>query len=149
MNLKSTPQEYTKKTSPCFPGWVCFFSSWEKVHGDIWDWQAWHGRPHYNFLQGDCCQNILWLTFVYQVGGRAAKMRDKLAQMGYTGVQVFHPPMLHTSHDVLIENSLWSLNFILLELFCRPTKGALQSGSLEGALWRSEQSYLWSRSVQT
>ena len=27
-----------------------------------------------------------------QVGGRAAKMRDKLAQMGYTGVQVSYEP---------------------------------------------------------
>ena len=38
---------------PCISGWVCFFSSGEEVHRDIWDRQAWHGRPNYNFLQGD------------------------------------------------------------------------------------------------
>ena len=83
-------------------GWVCFFSSREEVYRDIWDQQAWHGRPYHNFLQGYCGQNIPLCILLFQVGGRAAKMRDKLAQMGYTGVQVFHPPMLHSSHCALI-----------------------------------------------
>ena len=130
-------------------GRVCVLPPWKEVHGDIWDQQTRDGRPHHNFLQGELLMLVLVLGGLIHFFRWEAELPRWEINLPKWDTRASRWVMSHLLLLYFLSRThMWIIIAIEIALR-RHIKGALLSGSPEGARLKNEESYLWSRSVQT